>query len=189
MKGRKLSLLVGSVALVLSTIACVLNLGGPKYPPQSVPVSTQAATQAQDVISTADAQAAQTGKVDLVLTEAQATSYLEASLQQQSQPIITHPQVYFRDGTMQIYGTVNQGIITATAKIVVAIGVDSQGQPTIDVTSATFGPFPVPPSLRDMITNGIRDAYASALGSNVIRFQLESVTIGDGTMTMVGSLK
>lgn len=189
MTNRKLSLLAGSIVLVLGTLACVVNLGGPAYPSERIPVSTEAVTQVQDILGTADAQGAEAGKINLVMTEAQLTSYLTDQLQQQSEPLITDPQVYLRDGTMQIYGKASQGYFTANVKIVISIGVDAEGQPKIELTSANFGPFPVPPSLRDMITNMARDAYASALGSAVTHFQLESVTIADGTLSLVGNVK
>ena len=189
MKGRTLSLAAGVVILALGSLACVVNLGGPAYPADHIPVSTAAATEAQNAVGTADSQATDTGKVTLTLTEAQVTSYLAEQLQQQNQLPITNPQVYLRDGAIQIYGTINQGIVTATAKIVVTVDVDPQGQPVITLTSATFGPFPVPPGLRDTITNQIRQAYSNALGTEAANFQLEKVTIENGTMSLEGSLK
>ncbi len=175
--------------MIFTTLACVLNVGGPAYPAERIPVSTEAITQVQEALGTADAQAAQTGQVSLTLTEPQVTSYLAYKLQQEPQPLITDPQVYLRDGQVQIYGKAAQGYVAGTVKVVVTIGVDPQGQPKIDLASADFGPLPVPPSLRDLITNTIRQAYADALGSAVTRFTLEQVTIADGSLTLVGTIR
>jgi hypothetical protein len=187
--GRRLSLIAGSCALIFGTLACVLNVGGPAYPADRIPVSTEAVTQVQDVLGTADAQAAQSGQVSLALTEPQVTSYLAYTLQQDPQPLITDPQVYLRDGEIQIYGKAAQGYFSGTVKAVVTIGIDAEGQPKIDLVSADFGPLPVPPSLRDMIVNTVRKAYADALGPAVDHFKLEKVTVADGMLTLVGTIQ
>ena len=138
--------------LVVTSLACTVFVGGPDYsslPP--IPVSAEAACQHPGRIRRAVEAAAQTGVITVNLTEPQITSYLAARLQtdpslQQSdkKPLITDPQVYLRDGQMQIYGKTRQGMFTANIGIIVNMGVDINGQPQIDVVSADFGPFPAP---------------------------------------------
>ena len=133
--------------LVLTSLACTIFVGGPDYsslPP--IPVSAEAAESIKAEIQRAIEAAAQTGVITVNLTEPQITSYLAARLQtdpslQQSdkKPLITQPQVYLRDGQMQIYGKTQQGMLTANIGIIVNMGVDVNGQPQIDVVSADFG--------------------------------------------------
>ncbi len=189
MKNRRFHLLLGLSVLLASTLACMINVGGPAYPSDRIPVSTEAVTQVQDIISTADAQAFQTGQVDISLNEPQVTSYLVYQMQQNPQAIFTDPQVYLQDGQIQIYGKASQTYFTGTVRIDVALGVDDQGGLTVDITSADFGPLPVPAGLRTMVTNAIRQAYGSALGQAANHFQLEKVSIADGVLHLSGKVK
>jgi hypothetical protein len=187
MNARKLSLFTGFSVLVLGMIACTINVGGPAYPDQHIPVSTEAIGEFQTGMQTAVAAGAETGQVTLVITESQLTSYL--ALQTKSQSLFTDPQVYLRNGEIQIYGTARQGDLEATIAIVVTAGVDEQGQLKIVLTSADFGPLPVPAGLKDAITASIQEAYTGAIGPAAIGIRLESITVADGTMTIIGRTK
>ena len=183
--------------LVLTSLACTINVGGPDYsslPP--VPVSAEAAASIQDEILRAVEAAAQTGVITVNLTEPQITSYLASRLQtdpslQQSdnKPLITNPQVYLRDGQMQIYGKTQQGMFTANIGIIINMGVDANGQPQIDVVSADFGPFPAPEGLKDAITAMVREAYTGSLGPVATGLRIETISIANGVMTVSGRIR
>ena len=189
MNNRKKSLFVGVFVLVLAVLACTMNIGGPAYPTPAIPVSTEAVSELQSSLETAVAAGAVSGQITLIFTEPQLTSYLSYKLQAQSQPLITNPQVYLRDSQLQVYGTTSNGYFEATARIVLSAGVDDQGQLKIELTSADFGPLPVPNGLKEIITATVQEAYAGALGPVATGFRLQSVTIADGTMTIVGQTK
>ena len=185
------------ITLVLTSLACNINVGGPDYsslPP--VPVSGEAAASIQEEIRRAVEAAAQTGVITVNLTEPQITSYLATRLQtdpslQQSdnKPLITNPQVYLRDGQMQIYGKTQQGMFTANIGIIVNMGVDANGQPQIDVVSADFGPFPAPEGLKDAITAMVREAYTGSLGPVATGLRIETISIANGVMTVSGRVR
>ena len=183
--------------LLLTSLACTVFVGGPDYsslPP--IPVSAEAAASIQDEIARAVAAAAETGVVTVNLTEPQITSYLAARLQtdpslQQSdrKPLITEPQVYLRDGQMQIYGKTQQGMFAANIGIIVNMGVDVNGQPQIEVVSADFGPFPAPEGLKDAITAMVREAYTGSLGPVATGLRIETISIANGVMTVTGRIR
>jgi hypothetical protein len=183
--------------LVVTSLACTVFVGGPDYsslPP--IPVSAEAAASIQDEIRRAVESAAQTGVITVNLTEPQITSYLAARLQtdpslQQSdkKPLITDPQVYLRDGQMQIYGKTQQGMFTANIGVIVSMGVDVNGQPQIDVVSADFGPFPAPEGLKDAITAMVREAYTGSLGPVATGLRIESISTANGVMTVTGRIR
>ena len=185
------------LTLVLTSLACTVFVGGPDYsslPP--IPVSAEAAASIQDEIKRAVEAAAQTGVMTVNLTEPQITSFLAARLQtdpslQQSdkKPLITDPQVYLRDGQMQIYGKTLQGIFAANIGIIVNMGVDANGKPQIDVVSADFGPLPAPEGLKDAITAMVREAYTGSLGPVATGLRIETITIANGIMTVTGRIK
>jgi len=183
---HKILLLISVAALILAVLACTINIGGPAYPSQPIPISTEAVGDLNSVVQTAVAVEPETGQVRLVLNEVQLTSYLAARLQAENQPILTNPQVYLRNGQIQLYGTARQGYLQVTIAVIVTAGVDSQGQLTLELTSADFGPLPVPAGLKDAITAAIREAYTGAIGPAAVGFRLESITIADGTMIVIG---
>lgn len=182
-------LVFASLALTLATLACMINIGGPAYPTPAIPISTEAVGSLDQAIQTAVAAAAESGEVTLVITETQLTSYLAFKLQQQSSPFITNPQVYLREGQIRIYGTARQGNFQVTVNFILTAGVDEQGQLTIVLTSADFGPLPVPDGLKEAVTAIIKEAYAGSLGPVATGFRLESITVADGRMTIVGRTK
>ena len=185
------------LTLVLTSLACTVFVGGPDYsslPP--IPVSAEAAASIQDEIKRAVEAAGQTGVITVNLTEPQITSYLAARLQtdpslQQSdkKPFITDPQVYLRDGQMQIYGKTQQGIFAANIGIIANMGVDATGQPQIDIVSADFGPFPAPEGLKDAITAMVREAYTGSLGPVATGLRIEGISIDNGIMTVTGRIR
>jgi hypothetical protein len=189
MKARIIMLILGFFVLALAILACTINIGGPDYPTHAIPITTMAVGELQSSLETAIAAAALSGQITLTFSEPQLTSYLYYTLQIQSQPLITNPQVYLRDNQLQVYGTVSEGTFEATARIILNAGVDDQGQLKIEFVSADFGPLPVPDGLKEIITVTVQEAYTGALGPVATGFRLQNVTISDGTMTVVGKIK
>jgi len=177
------------LALMLATLACMINVGGPAYPTPAIPVSTEAVESLNQAIQTAVAAGVESGVVTLAITEEQLTSYLAFKLQAQSSPFITNPQAYLRDGQIQIYGTATQGYFQVTANFILTAEVDEQGQLKIELTSADFGPLPVPDGLKEAVAAIIKEAYTGSLGPIATGFRLESVTIAYGAMVIVGLTK
>jgi hypothetical protein len=196
MRKTNYPLLFFLLTLVLISLACTMNVGGPDYSNlPAVPVSTEYAQSIQDEVQRAFQEGAQTGTIKLNLTEQQLTSYIAAKLQsdprlqQNGQPMITDPQVYLRDGQMKIYGKTQQGPFTANIGVVVDVGVDENGQPKVDIASADFGPLPAPAGLRDTVAAMIREAYTGSLGPVATGLRIESIQIADGVMTVSGRIK
>jgi hypothetical protein len=197
MRINKLGLPLFLLSLVVTSLACTIFVGGPDYsdlPP--IPVSTEAAESIKEELKRAFEAGLETGVVTINITEPQITSYLAARLQtdpslQQSdkKPLMTDPQVYLRDGQMQIYGKTRQGIFNANIGIIVTVGVDANGQPLIEITSADFGPFPAPKGLKDAITAMVREAYTGSLGPVATGLRIETISIANGVMTISGRIR
>ncbi len=177
-------------ALLFATLACTMQVGGPDYPDTTIPVSPQAVESMQAQFEAALASAALNGgDVILTITEPQITSFLALKLQGQNDPLFTEPQVFLRDGSMQIYGKATQGYFVANIKIVVEVGIDEAGQPIINITSADFGPLPAPATLNTSLSAIIKEAYTGAIGPVATGFRIEKIGIRDGFMVMSGKVK
>ena len=190
------SILLPLIILILSSLACSISVGGPDYsdrPP--VAVSTEAAESLKDEVKRALEAGAATGEVTINITEPQITSLLalrlqsDQSLQDNSKPLITDPQVYLRDGQMQIFGKTQQGILKANIGVIVSVGVDENGQPKIELVSADFGPLPAPEGVTSAISAMIEEAYTGSLGPVATGLRIQSISIADGLMTITGRIR
>lgn len=196
MEPKKSVLTIFVLTLMLASLACNVFVGGPDYSTlPTVPVSTEAVQSIQDEIKRAFEEGAQTGTITMNITETQLTSYIAArlqsdpTLQQDNRPFITEPQVYLRDGQIQLYGKSQQGMFIANIGVIVSVGVDENGQPKVEIVSADFGPMPAPQGIRDTITAMVREAYMGSLGPVATGLRIESITIGNGIMTVSGRVR
>jgi len=190
------SLFIFLSTLILASLACTVFVGGPDYSDRApVPVSNEMAESLKDEVRRAFETGVQTGEVTIHITEPQITSVLalrlqtDQNLQQNSEPIINDPQVYLRDGQMQIFGKTHQGMFTANIGIIVSVGVDENGAPKIELTSADFGPFPAPDGIKDAIATMVQEAYTGSFGPVATGIRIQTITIADGIMTITGRIK
>lgn len=186
---KKIALPISLSALLLASLACTMFIGGPDYPSQTIPVSSEAAQSIQDEVKQAIAAGTTTGVVTLQFNETQLTSYLAYKLQSQDNPLMTDPQVFLRDGQLQLFGKVQRGWFEANIAVLASVTVDENGKPKIEVISADFGPLPAPAGLNDAVSSFISEAYTGSLGPIATGFRLESINIANGVMTMTGRIK
>jgi hypothetical protein len=186
---QKSSIFAVLVILTIS-LACTIFVGGPEAPDPPIPVSPEAVTSLQEQIKAAvESGIASGGVITLRINETQLTSYLALKNPDDPNPMFTEPQVYLRDGQMRIYGKTQSGSFEANIGIVLAVGLDAEGLPQLQLVSADFGPFPLPEGLNDAITAIIEEAYTGSLGPVATGFRLQSITIADGVMTAVGNIR
>jgi hypothetical protein len=197
MKKTRTAILPLILPLALAALACTIFVGGPDYPKTPVPVSTEAVGSLDDQFHAAETAAADSGTLTLNINESQITSLIASKLDEQTNPstgsgqapFITDPQVYLRDGQIQIYGKAAQGNLQANVRIILSATLDDNGKPVISVVSADFGPLPVAEGLNDAISKMVDEAFTGAIGPAAIGFRLESLTIADGVMTLTGRVK
>jgi hypothetical protein len=186
----KIRLTLFITSLVLASLACSIFVGGPDYPAQSVPYSTDEALSMREQLEQALLTGAETGIISLQITESQLTAFMADKMTQQANPPFTDPQVFLRNGQMLMYGKITRGWFTANMLIVMNVSVDeATGQPKIEIASADFGPFPAPEGINSAMTAIISEAFTGTLGPVAVGFRLESVAIADGIMTMTGRIR
>ena len=192
----KKPLLLFIVILILTSLACTVFVGGPDYSDRTpIPVSSDAAESMKEEIKRAFEAGATTGEVTFNITETQITSVLalrlqsDQNLQQDKTPLITDPQVYLREGQMQIFGKTRQGMFTANIGIIVSVGVDENGKPKIEIVSADFGPLPAPEGINTAISAMIDEAYTGSLGPVATGLRIQTISIADGVMTITGRIR
>jgi len=181
--------LLAILALTLSLLACSIFVGGPPYPSATVAASSEALQSLQDQIRQAVMRGAQSGTVTLQISESQITSFLASKLEARPHPLITEPQVFLRAGQMEIFGKLQQGILIANVHLTLQVSVDEAGQPQIQVVKTDLGPLPVPGGFNEALSALVDEAFTGSLGPVATGFRLESISIADGMMTVVGRIK
>ena len=187
MKRTRINLIL--LIMFLFIPACTIFVGGPDYPDTPIAVSTEAVASLQEEIKAAVSAGAISDEVTIIMSEVQLTSYLATKLTSDSTPMFTDPQVYLRDGQMRIYGKTQQGYFAANIGIVLTVGLAENGDPELQLSSADFGPFPLPDGLNKAITAVIEEAYTGALGPVATGFRIIAITIADGLMMINGKIR
>ncbi len=183
------SFVVAAAALSAASLACQVDIGGPAAPGDRIPVSSEAAAQIREAWRAALADAVHTGRIALLLDETQLTSFLAMRLQEQQDPLLYEPQVFLRNGTLQVHGLTRRGPLQASVLITIAPQLDPDGSLTFQVTSADVGPLPLPNALRDSVSAILTEALTTPLGSLATGLRITSIAIADGQLALVAEVR
>lgn len=187
MSPKKLPLLLAGLALGLAALACNLPAARRSTTlPPTIPVSTEAVQNLEKNLQTAATQVVKTGKAKITFTEAQLTSALALELQSQQDMPLSEPQVYLRDGQIQLTGKVSQNGITAPMQVDLTIEANVQGGLHYQIVSAKLGPLPLPQSMVNQLSSQLDQTIAKNLSPATHNLFIESVNIADGQMTISG---
>ena len=176
------TILILPVLVLLVGLAC--NLSGGPTPPRPVPTVPTQEQRLEQQVQTVQPNP-ETGKLTLTVTEAQITTYIIENLQNEYASILTNPVVVFQPDRVELYGTIKNDPISANAKIIMSITIDSTGKPIVEIVEANFGPFPVPSSLLSNLSTVVDNAIADSMKEYQSEYRLESITFTTGSATIV----
>ena len=177
------------IGILLVSMACTINLGGPTPPAPPITPPSDAAESLRQTWQQAIASADAEGRITVQLTEAQLTGLLAEKLAANPDAFFQEPQVYLRDGALYIYGTAHQGNLRANVLVVLTAEIDAEGALQLRLVRADFGPWPVPEDLLSGLSAMLDEAFTGKLGPAFTGLRLESVTIADGILTLVGRIR
>ena len=175
--------------LILISLACTVNIGGPT-PPAPPPTIDPTALDSLKAAWTAAIAAAPVngGHVTVSITEPQLAALIASKLADDPDAFFQQPQVLLRDNQIQIFGVARQSNIEAHVRMVVTVTVDDEGVPQFQMASADFGPWPVPEGLLDGLSEMLNEALTGKIVPSATGFRLESITIENGQMTIQGTM-
>ena len=186
MEIKRLLILIGVIIFV--SIACNMPISGRQAPAETIPISTEAVLSLEENISAAIQQAKENGKVTLVVTESQLTSYMAFEVTSQPEMPVKDVQVYLRDGQVQVYANATQDNMTAPVQMTLIANTDENGKISFEVVSAKIGPFPLPNSILNEISAEFDQAFQQTLQASGSIVYIESIVIANGTMTIQGHI-
>lgn len=177
------------MSLVVSVIACQIDVGGPEPPGVSIPIQPSEAELLRSKWQSALESAAETDQVSILIDEAQMTAFLAERIADRDQPLIREPQVYLRDNQIQIFGIAERGILKATLLITVTPEITEDGDILFELSEASVGPVPAPSALKSTISAVLTEAFTGSIGSLATGIKISSLAIANGEMTIVGELR
>jgi hypothetical protein len=67
--------------------------------------------------------------------------------------------------------------------------VDPDGNITLELTTAEFGPIPAPKALKETISAVLTEAFTGSFGSLATGIRVTTLAINDGQLAIVGELR
>jgi hypothetical protein len=186
---RSLVLSLALISLAAAMVACMIDIGGPDPPGSAMPIEEDSAEQVRQTWQSAIQSAALEGQVRVILNERQLTGFLAERFESSQNPLLSDPQVYLRQGAIQIYGIVQRAMLSGSILISVRPVVTEQGDIHLDVSEASIGPVPAPAALRDTISALLTEAFTGSVGTLATGIRITALVIADGEMAIVGELR
>jgi hypothetical protein len=176
--------------LMLIGLAC--SLGGPSNeeltpPGGEITVSDEAADRLKQNFYQAIQEASSAREASLRITNEEITSLVASQLTRTGQVPIDNPQVWFTSGRIFITGQVNSVGPASLDTVIVATALVDQGRLVVKVEEGQMGPFDLPDTLIESITQTVNEALAGLLVD--ANLEITRLEILEGEMFVVGTRK
>lgn len=176
------------LSLFLSSLAC--NIPGRNSeaatPLPTIQVSTEAVQSFEDTINAAKEAFDNNQTVEITVNESQLTSMAARELESDPDIPLSNPQIYLRDGQVMLLASLTQNQISVPLEIVLEIGTDGQGNPEYEIVRGQVGPLPVPETIMNRLTDRLDQIIANRTMIDNQPVFIESITIGEGDLTIRG---
>lgn len=179
--------LIPIVVLLLAaqSCCCCTMMGGPQ-PPYSITPSEDLVRQLEERLDSLTS--APGGPLTLTVTDEEITSLVASRLdrleQQGQAPPIRDPQVFFRNGRVEAYATLEfSESLALPCMLALSITVEG-GVPVVTIEEIVAGPLPVPIWLVRQLNDTINQQIAEAFARPETEFAVVDVQIGEGQMTL-----
>jgi hypothetical protein len=176
-------------ALILSTMACQFSVGGPEPPGQPIPTSIDDVNDVTRTWKTAINAAVLSGKIIVLLDEVQLTTFLAKRLESSEKPLLLEPMVYLRQNSIQIFGVYANGPFLANVLLAITPIINEEGEISFELSTAEFGPIPVPEALKDTISAILTESFTGTFGPLATGIRITTLAIDNGEIAIVGELR
>jgi hypothetical protein len=188
-KISKTSLFIAACSLWFASLACQIDIGGPDRPGELILSDEAQATEVAQTWSQAITDAVSSGQVTVLFNETQITGFVTQRFQADPDPHIKDPQIYLRQGQIQVFGIFERGILKSAALIRIEPSIDAEGQLTLQVVEVSVGPIPAPDLLMESISTVLTEVLTGSFGSLATGVRITSVAISEGEMAIVGEIR
>lgn len=178
--------------LGIAILACGLP-SNPQPPLPSLTPSTADADAFEKSFADAASQA-KNGVFTITVTQISLSSWLAlrapaVAKQQGYDWPLKNVQAGLNDNKITLYGILSVEKVPETPiQLVVTPSIDTSGGLAIKIESGQLGIVGVPSDLTDKLSKTIQDTLTAQLGQINAKYKLTSLTIKDGTLTLVGQI-
>ena len=177
------------VALILSTLACQFSVGGPEPPGHLIPTSMDVVNDVTRTWQTAVNAAVVSGNIFILLDEVQLTTFLAKRLEASEKPVLLEPMVYLRQNSIQIFGVYSNGPFLANVLLAITPIINEEGDISFELSTAEFGPIPIPETLKDTISAILTESFTGTFGPLATGIRITTLAIDEGEIAIVGELR
>ena len=170
-------------------LACTFDIGGPEPPGSPISIEPAAALEVQDTWQAALSDAALNGQISVILNETQMTGFIAQRLQESEHPLLMEPQIYLRENTIQIFGTIERVMLRGNILISIKPEITDDGDIQFAISEASLGPVPAPDALLAALSAMLTEAFTGSVGTLATGIKVNSLAIADGEMAIVGELR
>ncbi len=178
---RLRTLMPVAILVIVAQACCCTRLGGPQ-PPYPITPSNETVQRFKERLDAATP--GPDGIFTLTVSDEEITSLVVKRLavqQQQGQAMpISDAQVFFRNGRIETYATLQLSDALAMPGMVAMSITIEDGQPVFSVEEIDVGPLPVPALLLEELTDQMNQILWEDLGAATIT----DIQIGEGQMTV-----
>lgn len=182
----KLSVFLVTLVVAAQACCCLSLLGGPQ-PPYPITPSEETIRQFEERARSTESNP--DGSLTITITDEEITSLVVLrALANREEPLpVSDIQVYFRNGRVEIYATVQVKSLTLPG--LVAFTIDAaDGQATVILEEVTLGPLPAPQSVLDSLTDTLNQTLEENIQVDGQKITISDVQIGEGEMIVTGKL-
>ena len=180
MKSEKTFIVILSMvaALLLASLACNLpsNSLQTQTPEETTPVPPKT-----ELLSTQPP-----GSSTVTLTEGQLKGFIQQALQYDTSQSVRDMQVHFKDGQVDISGTVTQQGLELPLTMTVLVSTNGEGGLQFKINSAKVGPFALPQSIQNQVETLLNQNLQNEIQNLTDKIYIDNVNVGNGVITVTG---
>ncbi|MCL4875489.1 MAG: hypothetical protein KJ064_02470 [Anaerolineae bacterium] len=184
-------LVIGLIAAGLMLAVYWWSTSAPKPLRPNYTPSVNEANSFENKIQQASSGAARTGVFNLLVTEGEASSWLNlrAEAVTNSTLPLDNLQVMFRNNRAQLYGELDAGFTQVGMLIGFELTIDQRGQLQVNIDSIDAGGVSVPDAVRDEINTQIRSVVEEEIRKlgNTPDYTIRSLRVSDGQLSIQGT--
>lgn len=158
--------------------------GAPERPGDEIIISEQSGMEAESLFENSMPQPGSLASI--TITEQQMTSWLAMQMQGQSDLPFSSPQVYLRDGKIQVWGIVTGSESTTATLIIGEVKIDSEKRPYFDIETMQIGQQVLPDFVTTQMEAWLNQMLLDGLEKQAPGLELMNVKVTSGLITISG---
>lgn len=158
--------------------------GAPERPGDEIIISEQSGMEAKVLVENSLPQPGSLSSI--TVTEQQLSSWLAMEMQNSPDLPLSSPQVYLRDGKIQVWGIVNKDETSTSALIIGEVRIDADKKPYFVIESMQIGQQLLPEFILSQMESWLNQILLENINEQAPGLQMMNIKITSGMITVSG---